>query len=229
MVAFEDSVTVHMRHYLSGDLIRAAALFSRELHRMESERGPTDADITRHRAFAIGAVTCSVAFLEAYINEFFSDTDELPTSIGGLPSSTVGLLAKMWNRHVPRLPALDKYQVALELAGKDALMNGQAPFQDAQLLVKLRNALIHYEPETVLVAPRGTAQRDLEELERQLRDKFTLNPWTGIGNPFFPDRCLGHGSSEWAVNSSLAFVEEFCTRMERNPSWAQNRNDVATR
>ena len=30
-----------------------------------------------------------------------------------------------------------------------------------------------------------------------LRGKFVLNPLTGKGNPFYPDKCLDHSYAAW--------------------------------
>jgi hypothetical protein len=46
-----------------------------------------------------------------------------------------------------------------------------------------------------------------------LGGKFIANPLTGQDNPFYPDKCLGHGCAEWAVNSSVKFNDDFFSRM----------------
>ena len=46
-----------------------------------------------------------------------------------------------------RLPILEKYQMAIFLAGKEPLPEGREPYQPADLLIALRNALVHFRPE----------------------------------------------------------------------------------
>jgi hypothetical protein len=58
---------------------------------------------------------------------------------------------------------------------------------------------------------------DLYKWEGQLKAVgFTLNPLMPT-NPFFPDRCLSHGCANWAVETSLRFVREFCAAMTITP------------
>lgn len=55
----------------------------------------------------------------------------------------------MWKLGVPRTesyPILKKYEIAVALAEKKTLDRGDLVYQNASLLVWLRNALIHYEP-----------------------------------------------------------------------------------
>ncbi len=52
-------------------------------------------------------------------------------------------------------------------------------------------------------------------MARRLRDRgFAPNPFfSGSGNPFFPDKCLGHGCAKWALESSVEFADAFFSRM----------------
>ena len=43
-------------------------------------------------------------------------------------------------------------------------------------------------------------------LEKQLFNKFKLNPFVAIGNPFFPDKCLSAGCSCWGIMNALDFI-----------------------
>jgi hypothetical protein len=87
---------------------------------------------------------------------------------------------------------------------------GAAPYQDAWLLVQLRNALVHYKPEWIIGAAPVAVRH---EFEKKLANKFALNPFTGAGNPFYPDKCLGHGCAKWSLMSSIAFINEFYVRL----------------
>jgi len=35
-----------------------------------------------------------------------------------------------------------------------------------------------------------------------------------MGNPYFPDKCLGAGCAEWAVVSAKSFADDFCSRLD---------------
>ncbi len=128
-------------------------------------------------------------------------------------------MAEMWKLEVPRTAnykILQKYQIALVLAQKQIFDPGNLPYQDVNLLVKLRNSLVHYEPEWVKSPASddfGPDDIHTYAYEKKLRGKFLPNPLTGQGNPFYPDKCLGHGCAEWAVNSSVIFADAFFSRM----------------
>ena len=88
------------------------------------------------------------------------------------------------------------------------------PVQAITHLGKLRNALIHYEPESILIGEDPTTVQEMHNLEKQLGGKFDLNQlMEGTKNPFYPNKCLGHGCANWAVESTTAFVREFSRKM----------------
>jgi hypothetical protein len=199
-------VTIAVRHYLSGEHLEAAALFARNCSAIEksSSAGVSDDLRSQHRGYVLGAVTSSVAGIEATINELFADAVDRPTgNIARLGPDAIAAMASMWDLGAERLRPLEKYQVALVLNRKPKMDRGAAPYQDAWLLIQLRNDLVHYKPEWVI----GVSPTPVEhQWERRLSGKFTLNPFTGAGNPFYPDKCLGHGCAKWSVLSSIAII-----------------------
>jgi hypothetical protein len=213
---------IMMRQPMSPFHILAAARFSKLSAVVEREhRDHTWVEVNRsgaffeHRGYVMGAIFMAVAFLEATINELFRDAVDAytvaehvyPPPIRRVPEPVRKLLAKRWRESVEREDTLSKYQIALKSAGKAPLDPGRQPYQDAKLLIGLRNRLVHYKPEFV-VAGEHIA-------ERQLRGKFAENPFieADTDNPFYPDRCLSHGCAKWAAESSINFADEFHTRM----------------
>src|SRR3546814_10041319 len=105
---------------------------------------------------------------------------------------TKHLMGRLWEKGIPRTaayPILDKYEIALELNDKSPIDSGTNPYQDVKLLVELRNALIHYEPETI-VGHSGHEVPKLHKFQKRFAGKFDANPLTGAGNPFSPDKIL---------------------------------------
>ena len=78
---------------------------------------------------------------------------------------------------------------------------------DTDNLRRLRNALVHYKPEW------DTELKEHRNLEDRLDGRFPLNPYAHSNYAFFPKKCLGHGCAAWAVETSVAFLEEFFDRM----------------
>ncbi|WP_368175945.1 hypothetical protein [Aeromonas sp. s1(2024)] len=213
------SVTILMRHYLSISHLSAAALFARQCHDIESDAIATPIDSNerrQHNAYAVSSIIVSTAFLEATINELFSDCADAHTTggIAALPAKDI--MGRLWKIGVPRTASytiLEKYEIALELNNKPVIDKGCNPYQDVKLLVELRNALIHYEPET-FVSYNGNESPKLHKFEKRLTGKFSINPLTGVGNPFYPDKLLGSGCALWAVKTAVAFTDEFFKRLD---------------
>lgn len=222
------SITISMRHYLSLSHLSAAALFAKQCSDVESIAGATPFDSQerrQHNAYAVSSVIVSAAFLEATINELFSDcADEHRTQrIAALQAQI--LMGRLWKKGIPRTASysiLEKYEIALELNGKSAINSGANPYQDAKLLVELRNALVHYEPETV-VSHSGHEAPKPHKFEKRFSGKFDINPLTGLGNPFYPDKLLGAGCAQWAVTAAVAFTDEFFHRLGTTPTYEHVR------
>jgi len=214
--------TISLRSFLSHYHIQAAALFARLSGEREQNWVREARICPEHRAFVIGAVLTAVAFLEATINEIFADAHDAwdrnrigspDHSLHPLGREVITRMAWMWENKVPGTASFkipQKYQIALALAGKDPFDTGCLPFQDIPRLIALRNALVHFEPEWSSPDPNTESER----LRRKLEGRFKLNRrMMDTGNPFFPDKCLGHGCARWAVQSSPAFTDDFFQRM----------------
>lgn len=222
------SVTISMRHYLSIGHLSAAALFARQCKEIEptAQATPIDSPQRRqHNACAISSVIVSAAFLEATINEMFSDCsdDHSTERIASLPARN--LMANLWRKGIPRTAAysiVEKYEIALELNGKPAFNTGSSPCQDVKLLIELRNALIHYEPETI-VRHSGHENPQPHKFEKRLKGKFPINTLTGLGNPFYPDKVLGAGCAQWAVRAAVAFTDDFFQKLGITPTYEHVR------
>ena len=166
--------------------LQAAALFARRCGAIERFSSNSISATTREdqRSFAIGAVVCAAAFLEAAVNELYLTALNRDQQVfERVDQMTVELLAEFWPVVEPKSTLL-KYQTALILARVGPLLTGQAPYQDAAALLALRNALIHFKPEW------DTELDEHAKLEQWLAGKFTANPFATPGDAFFPKRCL---------------------------------------
>lgn len=224
------NLRIYSRSYLSISHLSAAALFAHKATKIEQQfkfGGDGECRVSReHGAYVASSVMLSAAFLEATINELFSDCAE--RSITRLnPLSATRLMTTMWNRGIPRTARysiIEKYDIALELNEKPPFVQGTNPYQDTKLLIELRNALIHYEPETVLTtATPYLNSSDIHKFEKRFKGKFALNPLTGAGNAFYPDKLLGSGCAMWAVNTSVAFADEFFSLLGVNATYEHVR------
>jgi len=177
--------------------------------------------VTEHRSFAVAAILASVAFLEAAVNELFASASapnlEVGGGRGGLTANERETLVDV-NDALANNRTLERCQLVLHLLGRQPFDRGTAPFQDVDLLVKLRNSLVHYKPEWRAGGIEGGQSAADSKLAKGLQTKhFSHNPFTGAGNPFFPDKCLGHGCAAWVWKAALAFADEFFHRLGVTP------------
>ena len=237
------------RFYFSQVHLRTAVLFAQMSKKIEANTRQTQRDREMHWSYVVTSVMTSVAFIEAAINEVYSDAAE-DMKYQNMAPDVTGKLAAIWQIESFRRGAslLEKYQVALRLADKTEFNKGEAPCQDVVLVVRLRNALVHFVPQTVTVgaSPGLTLDRGTHELEKCLKGKFPLNPLAlkikqgggikGVAHfetdfvaPFFPDECLGYGCAKWAFGSCLAFTDKFFAEMNVTPYYATMRSKYASK
>lgn len=104
------------------------------------------------------------------------------------------------------------------------------PYQNVILLIKLRNDLVHYEPEWVKSpASDDFSDCDQHKYEKMLKGKVSTNPLAGQGSPYYPDKCLSYGCADWAVNSSIEFADDFFSRMDLISPYSHNRDKLNTK
>lgn len=187
--------------------------------------------ILQHRSFVVGSIISSVSFLESVINEFFSSPQKLAPELKER-------LSAVWMIENFRRTArtLEKFQSALQLAEKSQFDKGANPYQDAKSVIDLRNALIHFIPETKPTLSKPGVEVPLDDFGKQLRGKFNENPLlqeistsfsvqdehgatihdTGFrvhASPFFPEACLSAGCARWAAQSVLNLADDFFRKL----------------
>ncbi len=162
----------------------------------------------------MSSIISCVCCLESYINEVFIDFSvNLKWVIEStyFNKETKELINNFWELGIPRTskyPILDKYEIFLGLSIKQKLKRGEQECQNVQLLIKLRNALVHYESEiTDDVYNIGDISKNFEKIFKN--KKISKNPFFSDGNSFFPDKCLSHGCAEWACKSTIDFLNYY--------------------
>lgn len=213
----EKNEVVQHRIYFSHFHKYSAQFLAAQAEKIENEKCNDEEKIFQHRAYVIGSILSSVTFLETNINELFSDANHyIHHNLKGLSDEVIGLMGRLWDRGIPRTARygiIEKYEVALDLVDKNFDKSGST-FSNAMALVTLRNELIHTEPEWQNLKhwiPKS--QKDMHKIEKKLRGKFQLNNLAEDHEPFFPTKCLGVGCAKWAIDTSLNFDLDFCSKM----------------
>lgn len=184
----------------------AGARFSRHVCSIErANRGkPLGPFYDEILSFCIATVITSVASLESYSNELFSDYGK------NFPDVRGALVVGLWDS-LGKMSMLEKFNLALIMRNAEAFDKGSKPYQDVDVLIKLRNALIHFTPE-------WESDQDLHaKLSNKLRYKFQPTPFMEESAPLFPKRWASSGCAKWAVRSCLSFAERFEAKSALEP------------
>jgi hypothetical protein len=205
----------YTRTYFSRQHLEAALLCAQQAQAFEVAHVGQRVFISEHRSTVVGAVLFSVACLEAAANELFADAAEGTLSrLRPLDDKTVARLGQMWKAGVPRTARFkitEKFSIALALADREPLDRGSETWQSAERLVRLRNALTHYEPEWVETsAATGAAPH---KFETELKGKFAINPLAADELSFYPDKLLGFGCAAWSISTAAQFIAVFSERL----------------
>jgi hypothetical protein len=202
------------RLYFAAEHCRMAEHLSSRARAREDEMvavavGPSSLDLDL-RANTVAAIMESTAFLEARVNEVLRDAaEDDPNQCGNLihlAPATVSLLTEFGrNDRLDRsLSALDKYNLVLTCAAQPRIDTGRRPGQDVVALFILRNALVHFKPETQWDDDEG------HRMERLLRHlvppSLLLLP---DHEPWWPAQTLTAGVAEWSCAVSKHLVREW--------------------
>jgi hypothetical protein len=181
----------------------AAAMFSQMCGEVENatQNETTGEQYNQQAAYTSASVMLVIASLESNINEFLDDAD---TIFPNFPhQSNHSVLELMESK-----PMLEKYQYVLSFRGKEKYQKGLSPYQDVDALVKLRNTLVHFKPET----------EDKQEIQKKvvsrLKGRFDINPHYKDTGYFFPHQCMSYGCTKWAINVAIDFMKDFSVRAD---------------
>lgn len=206
---------VDLSHYH----LYSAFFFKLQAERIEedvSQCAYTTDVMYQYWSFVVSTVVMSVAFLEAKIAEIRTDSESRSgLSATGLTVAQKKSVADELSTMPSRSGTLERYQAVLRVLGKNPFQADQTPYQPVSLVVKLRNYLIHFPGEWLLVPDDESGrvpQKDLPIIERQLKGQFPSTRFAWSNQPFFPFHCLSAGCAAWAANSCLSFATEFSSR-----------------
>ncbi len=235
-----EGIVIRFRDCFSVRYIQSAALLCVLGYNLEQEFTKTGSLSSEHRirheAFILNALFSTVAFLESTINELWSDAADNAYFFSD--NSTEALLraiGEKWKNenYFDRTPLPEKYQKILEIGQKPLFGEDDPDFSGIRDLIGIRNYLMHYRREWVIIQTGQAAgvhhETHAEKFERLLKNRFAENPLAPKKLPFFPDRCLGHGCAEWAVKTSLSFTDRFFRDLGLPAPYEGIRDELASR
>jgi hypothetical protein len=231
-ILFRDCFSVR---YIQSAALLCRLGFAIEQEYREAEIIPPEF-LLRHEVFILNTVLSSVAFLESTINELYADAaDDAYFFADEKHETLLRTIGRQWQntKNFERAPMLTKYQKILTIAGQAEFDEGDQAYANVRILTEIRNHLMHYRREWVVLRTRGTMDDDEEstagKFEKILQKKFAINPLAAKNQPFFPDNCLGHGCAEWAVVNCIIFSDAFFRRLDLPAPYEGIRGELLTR
>lgn len=198
------TLSADVRSSLTAQYLMAAAMQARAAAEVESRpvTSVTEDDRVAHRGFVVGAIMQATAALECEIWEVMVYGPGHHLGSNGIDCEARDFLAPA-AEVIDGEGVLERYGLVLHLLKKDGLDPGALPWQDASLVVRLRNELVHYKS-------RWSKELERSKLLRALQDKGHPKPpfIQGSAN-FFPYECLSAGCASWGVQSCVAFLDAF--------------------
>jgi hypothetical protein len=211
------SVSVSVRSYFSRWYLWAALHHARLAAELESEADRFPITL-HHRSHVITAITSAVTFLEATVNEVFQDVVDGYESVYTAPlsSRTRELMSWYWNERGEKASILQKYVALLEFADAPSMERGAEPYQSTELLIRLRNYLIHFKPQNVggglPAVPLAPSLMRLFQASH-VPDNALMKPGVD-SDAWFPNRALGAGCAAWAPRAAKSFADSWRARLE---------------
>jgi hypothetical protein len=144
---------------------------------------------------ALAVATLSVASVECFANELYFEGSSISPALNAAATSEISEL-------VDKETMLRKFSVALAIRNGKRFDYGIVPIQNVDALIKLRNGVVHFRPEWF------GEQEKHDKLSRVLMHKFKGSPFLPE-EPLFPRAWASRDFAEWALKSTVTFLEYF--------------------
>lgn len=228
-----DSVAISVWHSLSFSHLRLANEMTRLSRELEEKLTPEKSQSGQElvKPYAIGGIMASVSFLEGNINELFEKIVDKPSDYKSLSEECKQEIIAWWNENKSSrgLSIIKKYQQLLLLCGKKKFKGNNELFKSVNLLIRLRNDLTHYKPEW------NTTESEIDDIpespqkfQDELRGKIKPSKFFEFtSNPFYPDKCLGYGSTKWALATAYEFATEVYKLLDIKPDYSHILKDLS--
>jgi hypothetical protein len=162
---------------------------------------------------AILAIVMAAASTEAFINEFAEWAPWMHSFLGleDTPAAISDCAAVLEDLEEARAPVAIKYLFASRVLSGKAFNRGSAPYQDFQLLIGLRNAIMHVKP-----AFGGDSHQGKRLVAVLSQRGFALASAGYV--PSWFDQLMSPAVATWAHAAALDMVNAFLDLVPITPS-----------
>ena len=195
-----------IRYSFTAQFIEGAALFAKKAHEIEDSLVSTltEEAKTLHRSFVVSAIIQCSASLEAEISEIVEYGPGHHLGSNGIDEYAREFLRPLFNAIDSQSP-LEKYKLVLHVLKRPALDSDGQIIENADLLVRLRNELIHYKSQWEV---------DQQKLFKRLKSLNFQKPGFVLSySTFFPHECLSASLASWSVITASTFLDHFYEKL----------------
>jgi hypothetical protein len=199
-------VSTDVRYSFTVQFLVGATMLARDAQRIEAEKADaaSEAEQMQHRAHVVGAIMQATAALESEIWEVMVYGPGHHRGSTKIDTAAADLLKPLADA-IDGESVLERYGLVLHVLQKKPLARGSQPWQDADLVVRLRNEIVHYKS-------AWKSALDKKKLVLQLAAK-KHGPPLFEKSELFPRAYLSATCAYWAVQSCAAFLDAFCTNL----------------
>jgi hypothetical protein len=182
--------------YVTGALLLADR--AKELEgQLKTATKPTRTQLDEYRALVVGAVLQAAAAIEGELGEVLMHGPKHLLG-GNAPENAeaVAFLAPLRDVIDRTSGVLERWNLVLHLLRKPMMITGAQPYQDAAILIAVRNELVHYKSHWV-------GNDSLLDAPKKL--KFAVPPFVSQ-DPRFPLQYLSAALAQWAHLTARDFL-----------------------
>jgi hypothetical protein len=210
-----DSVSIQLRYSFTAQFLRGAALFAWRARELEGagDQAADESTKSEHRAYVSASIMQSVAALEAEISEIVLYGPGHHLGSNGVDQKARDFLNPLFDL-IDGQGTVSRYECVLHLLEKPALDKSGQMYESVNLLVKLRNEIVHYKS-------KWGPEMDRKKLFKGLKKLRFVEPpfYSGPGEVnFFPYQILSASCASWAVSTTIEFIDTFYSLLDfRSP------------
>jgi hypothetical protein len=167
----------------------------------QAREAASRASLAGHKAQSEALIAVVFAFiaLEAFINELSDFANETPADS---PLAAFGSLMKDLNNSRASIGV--RFQLAKWILSKEPFDKGQQPYQDFQLLIRLRNTIIHLPPDKAAGDPPELPTDPLKFLDALRQKGLTHDSRDAVAS--FLAEIATPEMARWACDTTAAMV-----------------------
>lgn len=207
-VVMTDSLEVTLRYTFTTQFLEGASIFIKRAKDIEDNfRGQLSDELrTEHRSLVATAIMQCSAALETEAHEICTYGPGSHRGSDGTDNQAHQKLAPLAD-FIDKQSTLDRYEIILRILQKDTIEQAESIYQNAKLLVSLRNELTHYKSVWTEEIDRRKLFKGLETL------RLSPPTFSSPDQNFFPHRCLGAACGTWAIKAAVEFLDAFYQRV----------------